>query len=140
MNSDLQDLGGGLYNRLRSASFEASTINKLTELTDTKKYTTARIKRAIWNSFFGVTSSFVKDLPCYTQVLGMDEIGKTILKEMKKVSDFPVVTKPSAFSFLNKTAMEQKLLCDVADSVFQLTKPVSPSGNLALKTTPFIVK
>ena len=72
--------------------------------------------------------------------LVVGDVGKTILKEMKKVSDFPVVTKPSAFSFLNKTAMEQKLLCDVADSAFQLTKPVSPSGNLALKTTPFIVK
>ena len=137
---DIQDAGGGLYNRLRNASFEANTINMLTALADTKKYTTARIRRAIWNSFFGVTSSFVKELPNYTQALSMDGIGKTILKEVKKVSDFPILTKPSSFDFLCDAATKQKLLCDKADSVFQLTKPKAPSGNLALKTTPYVVK
>ena len=138
--SDIHDAGGGLYNRLQKASLEANDIHTLTVLADTKKYTAARIRRAIWYSFFGVTSSSVKELPAYTQILAMDKVGKTILKEIKKVTDFSVITKPSSYAFLSDTARCQKILADKADSVFQLTKPKQPSGNLALKTTPYILK
>lgn len=135
----IHDAAGGLYNRLQNASFEAETISKLTELADTKKFTSARIRRAIWYSFFGVTSSKISEDPCYTQVLAMDNIGKTILKEIKKVSSFPVLTKPSSYSKLSEKAKEQKSLSDKADSVFQLTKPEFKSGTLSIRTTPFIM-
>ncbi len=137
---DIHDAGGGLYFRLQKASLSASDINSLTVLADTKKYTTSRIRRAIWYSFFGVTSSSVKELPLYTQILAMDKVGKTILKDIKKVSDFPVLTKPSSVELLPDNAVHQKILSDKADSVFQLTKPKQFSGNLALKTTPYIKK
>ena len=137
---DIHDATGGLYNRLQNASFEASTISKLTALADTKKYTTARIRRAIWYSFFGVTSSEVKELPLYTNVLAMDNVGKAILKEVKKTSDFPVVTKPSSYDFLPDTAKRQKEKSDRADSIFQLTKPTHISGSYSLKCTPYIKK
>lgn len=136
---EFHDAGGGLYNRLKNASFEATTISKLTELADTKKYTTARIRRAVWFSFFGVTSSEVKELPLYTQVLAMDNVGKAILKEVKKISCFPIVTKPSSYSFLSDSAKHQKELSDKADAIFQLTKPNSVPGNLSLVTTPYIM-
>lgn len=138
--SDIHDADGGLYNRLRNASFEATSISKLTELADTKKYTSSRIRRAIWCSFFGVTSSEVNELPAYTQVLAMDNVGKSILKEVKKMTDFPVVTKPSSYDFLSERAKRQKELSDKADSVFQLTKPKATHGNISLKTSPFVLK
>ena len=137
---DIHDAGGGLYFRLQKASISASDINSLTVLADTKKYTTSRIRRAIWYSFFGVTSSSVKELPAYTQILAMDKVGKTILKDIKKVTDFPVLTKPSSFESLSDAAVRQKTLADKADSVFQLTKPKANPGNLALKTTPYIME
>ena len=137
---DIHDAGGGLYFRLQKASISASDINSLTVLADTKKYTTSRIRRAIWYSFFGVTSSSVKELPAYTQILAMDKVGKTILKDIKKVSDFPVLTKPSSVESLPDAALHQKMLADKADAVFQLTKPKATPGNLALKTTPYIMK
>ena len=138
--SDIHDADGGLYNRLRNASFEVASISKLTELADTKKYTSSRIRRAIWYSFFGVTSSEVKELPRYTQVLAMDNVGKSILKEVKKMTDFPVVTKPSSYDFLSERAKRQKELSDKADSIFQLTKPETTYGNISLKTSPFVLK
>lgn len=137
---DIHDVGGGLYFRLQKASFLANDIKSLTALADTKKYTTARIRRAIWYSFFGVTSSSVKELPAYTQILAMDKVGKTILKDIKKTSDFPVLTKPSSYESLPDDAVRQKMLSDKADAVFQLTKPKPSPGNLALKTTPYIMK
>jgi len=138
--AQIHDADGGLYNRLQNASFEASSISKLTEIADTKKYTSSRIRRAIWYSFFSVTSSEVKELPKYTQVLAMDSVGKSILKDVKKKTDFPVITKPSSYEFLSETAKRQKELSDKADSVFQLTKPEAPHGNISLKTSPFILE
>lgn len=137
---NIHDADGGLYNRLQNSSFEASTISKLTEIADTKKYTSARIRRAIWYSFFGVTSSDVNELPMYTQALAMDGVGKSILKDVKKMTDFPVVTKPSSYDFLSAAAKRQKEMNDKADSVFELTKPEPPHGNLSLMTSPFILK
>ena len=138
--AQIHDANGGLYNRLQNASFEASTISKLTEIAGTKKFTSSRIRRAIWYSFFGVTSSDVKELPQYTQVLAMDNVGKSILKDVKKKMDFPVVTKPSSYDFLSAAAKRQKELSDKADSVFQLTKPDLTHGKLSLKTSPFVLK
>ena len=136
----IHDTSGGLYNRLRNASFEADTIQKLIEIADTKKFTTARIRRAIWYSYFGVTSSKILEKPRYTQVLAMDSVGKSILKEIKKMAKISVLTKPSAASKLTETALEQKLFSDKADSVFHLAKPSFVSGNETLRTTPFIMK
>ena len=136
---EIHDAGGGLYNRLQSASLKANSISSLTELADTKKYTTARIRRAIWYSFFGVTSSEVKQYPLYTQVLAMDNVGKAILKSIKKVSDFPVVTKPSAYDFLSESAKRQKEKSGMADAIFELTKPIPGEGDNYLRRTPFIM-
>ena len=134
------DAEGGLYNRLYNASFKADSITSLITLTDTKKYTSAHIRRAMWFSFFGVTSSDVKERPEYTQVLAMDSVGFAILKEVKKIGGIEVVTKPTSVSNLSRTALRQKELSDKADFIFQLTKPTHTDANIALKTSPYIVK
>ena len=75
-NIVFHDAAEGLYNRLYKNSFEASNISALLELSETKNYTRARIRRCMWNSFFGVTSSDVKTLPMYTQVLAINKVDK----------------------------------------------------------------
>ena len=134
------DARGGLYNRLKKASIEATDIETLISNAETKKFTNARIRRAIWYSFFGVTSSDVKDLPRFSQVLALDTKGRALLKAIKRKSDFPLITKPSAVDSLDFCALEQKKRLDVADSVFQLTKPKAVSGKDALRRTPFVKK
>ena len=140
MQSNIHDAKGGLYNRLYNASFKANTLSSLITLAGTKKYTAARIRRAIWYSFFGVTSSTVKELPAYSQVLAMDEVGMTILKEVKKISAFHILTKPSDYSSLSDAAKSQKVLSDKADSIFHLAKPNPPSGSTSLLTSPYVMK
>ncbi len=137
---DIHDTAGGLYNRLYENSFKVGTIKDLITLTETKKYTRARIRRAIWYSFFGVTSSKVKELPEYTQILAMDLVGQKILKEAKKVTDFPILTKPSKCELLTEKGRLAKELSDAADSIFALSKPTETDGKLALRTTPYIKK
>ena len=134
------DARGGLYNRLKNASVEAADIKSLVSITETKKFTNARIKRALFYSFFGVTSSDVKVLPSFSLVLAFDKKGRALLKSIKMKSDFPLITKPSATDSLPELAMKQKRLLERADSVFQLTKPKSVSGADALRRTPFVKK
>jgi len=135
---EIHDAKGGLYNRLRSKSYEANTIENLVSLSETKAFTKSRIRRAIFNCLLSVTSSQVKELPLYTQILALDAKGRAALKAIRKQSDFPILTKPSDTDVLSEAAKRQKVKSDEADSVFQLAKPQPPCGNYSIKFTPFV--
>ena len=139
-DADIHDAKGGLYNRIRSMSFSADSISSLIELTKTKKYTTARIRRAVWYSYIGVTSSDVKRMPTYTQVLAMSSRGAALLKRIKSGAEIPILTKPSKTDTLGCDACYAKALADRADSVFQLAKPAMGSAYEWLRFTPFVEK
>lgn len=138
-SEDYHDANDGLYNRLYNISFEANDITSLLKLSETKNYTKARIRRALLNVFFGVTSSVVKALPKFTQILAMDSIGMHLLKQVKK-TEFKILTKPSAYEHFDEIEMNQKRLSDTADAIFELTKPIPKHGKSVLKFTPFIKK
>ena len=137
---DVHDTAGGLYNRLRELSFKATTIESLICAAESKNFTKARIRRALFYSLLGVTSSQFKDLPAYTQLLALDSRGRAMLKTIGKHSSFPVLTKPSDFEKLPETAVPQKEFADRADAIFQMTKPTQKDGNSALRFTPFVKK
>ena len=136
---DIHDAKGGLYNRLKKMSFEAKDISSLIVLSETKKYTTARIRRAIWYSYFGVTSSDVRELPTFTQVLALDKVGRILLKNIETDEKFGIITKPSS-CMRDALGERQKQLSDKADILFQLSKPKRDSGNSVYKRTPFVKK
>lgn len=138
--TSIHDAGNGLYNRLISASYKASNISSLLALTETKKFTRARIRRAIWYGFLGVTSSDVKTAPRFTQILAMDSIGISRLKTVRKTDSFSILTKPADYKHFDNVALCQKKLSERADSVFELTRPKPKEGNNALKLTPFVKK
>ena len=93
----------------------------------------------MWFSFFGVTSSDVKEPPAFTRVLGMNSVGRGILKEVKKIGKISVLTKAADESSLSDNAKTQKMLSDKADSVFQLTKPALTDGSYSIRKSPFVL-
>ena len=134
----LHDLNDGLLYRLKDASFKTNNIETLVKLTTTKKFTTARIKRAIWYSYFGVTSSEILSLPEYTQLLALDTDGRDLLKRIKKLSDFPILTKPSRLNSLSEKALLQKARSDEADSIYHLSHPTFVDGAVSVRFTPYV--
>ena len=134
------DADDGLYNRLCTLSMKTNSISSLAAMAETKKHTRARIRRAIINSFFGVTSSLVKELPAFTQVLAMDDVGRRALKRIKKTTDFPCITKPSDYTNLSDAVIAQKELSNKADAIYALTLPGEVSGTYHLTFTPFVKK
>ena len=139
-SEEIHDAKGGLYNRLKSASLEANNISALVRLSETKKFTNARIMRAIWCSFFSVTSSDVRNVPEYTQILALDGIGRACLKETRGRTKIQILTKPTDTAALSEVGRRQKALSDRADSIFHLTRPSEVSGAYSLTYTPFVKK
>ncbi len=134
------DCDGGLAHRLYNSSLQAADINQLITLALTKRYTNARIRRAILNFYFGITSSDVKNLPNYTQVLAMDGKGRRKLKEMKSHSRIEILTKPADFTSLSAEAQAQAETSNRADRIYSLAKPIISSGDEFLRATPFCKK
>ena len=137
---DIFDADYGLYNRLCTLSMKTNSILSLATSAETKTHTKARIKRAIFNSFFGVTSSIAKELPAYTQVLAFDEIGRKALKRIKKTTDFPCITKPADYDTFSDVVIRQKELSNKADSIYVLALPKDVPGTFHLTFTPFVKK
>ena len=134
------DADDGLYNRLSKLSMKTNSISSLATMAETKKHTKARIRRAIINSFFGVTSSLVKEPPAFAQILAMDEIGRQALKRIKKTTCFPCITKPSDYTDLSDIVISQKELSNKADAVYALSLPGEIPGTFYLTYTPFVKK
>ena len=135
---DIHDTNGGLYNRLKDLSFKANSIESLICSAESKNFTKARIRRTLFYSLLGVTSSQFKDLPAYTQLLAFDLRGRAMLRTIGKQSHFPILTKPSDTSKLSSLAVSQKMISDKADSIFQMSKPMPKDGNSALRFTPYV--
>lgn len=137
-STDIHDAGGGLYNRLCQMSMTATSISALVSMTETKKYTKSRIRRAMWNSYFGVTSSEVRELPAYTQVLAMNTKGRSLLKKAKKVSGIPIFTKPSSYKDSERTVVYQKENSNRADAIYDLSRKKPISAGFSLTYTPYV--
>jgi hypothetical protein len=68
----------------------------------------------------------------------MDKIGRSVLKRIKKMSDFPVITKPSSYKDLGDEVIKQKELSGKADSIYGLALKNPNSGRFPLTFTPYV--
>ena len=89
----IADVNDGLENRLCDAVKNATTLNELYDLVNTKRYTMSRIKRIVLRSYLGIEGTNA-EMP-YIRVLGFNDKGKELLKEIKAKSNLPIVTRPA---------------------------------------------
>ncbi len=129
----------GLYNRLLRNARKASTISDLITLSETKKYTKARIRRVLWNSLIGVTSSNVTTRPRFTQLLASDALGLAILKRTKKTATIKILTKPTRYDKSDPILVSQVEMSHKMDMFYSLAK-TGHSASEAVTSSPFIKK
>ncbi|MBR5534025.1 MAG: nucleotidyltransferase family protein [Ruminiclostridium sp.] len=96
----LPDSGEGLSDRLYGAAQQARTLEELYDLTKTKRYTHARIRRMVLWAFLGLTEADRPDALPYLRVLGFTPRGQKLLKKMKTAASLPVIVKPAHVSKL----------------------------------------
>ena len=131
---NISEIGGGLGEKILSASHDATTYEELVSLVSCKNYPEARVRRAILNILLGVTYDDLKAHPVYTTVLGFNEIGKEILSELRKKGKMPFITKPADAPQLERqTIIERR-----ADSLFTLAMPTKKGSGEFIKKHPFI--
>ena len=119
---EIADAGGGVGNRLIRVSREATTYEQMLEFAKTKRYTDAKLRRAVMFCMTGVKADDVKVLPEYTSLLGANENGRRLLSEARKSEGIRVITKSA-----NAPDCRQKELSFKLDCIFGLAtdKPLS---------------
>jgi hypothetical protein len=68
----------------------------------------------------------------------MDDIGKSLLKSIKKTANIAVITKPSSYIEYGDEVIRQAELSHKADSVYGLTLSSPNSGSFPLTFTPYV--
>lgn len=127
--SHLSDLSEGIENRLYSAVRKSSSLDELYSSVKTKRYTMARVKRLVLNAFLGVTNDFNEEFPPYIRVLGLNEIGREILKNAKLTASKPIYTLFSDFNSADEISKKfYSLECKATDLFYCFTENLMPCG------------
>lgn len=85
----------GLPQRLERAGKTCTSMEEFFESAKTKRYTRARLNRLVLWSYLGLSVADVPDTPPYIRVLGFNERGRQVLRQMKERTDLPILTKPA---------------------------------------------
>lgn len=93
----LPDCGSaeGLPRRLERAGKACTTVEEFFELAKTKRYTRARLSRLVLWAYLGLTAADIPEKPPYIRVLGFNERGREVLRQMKEAATLPIITKPA---------------------------------------------
>ena len=101
----------GLPQRLEKAGQQCTSVAHFLELTKTKRYTHARLRRLVLWAYLGLQADHIPATPPYLRVLGFNRRGQDILKAMKQNATLPILTKPAHARTLDepgRTLFEQE--------------------------------
>ena len=112
-----------------SASRSASSLEELYSLTKTKRYSHARIRRAIAALLLGIDASDCDGIPPYIRVLGFNAIGREKLRAMRSTAKLPIVMRAADIKKLNDRAKRISAIEERAADLFSLALPsIMPCG------------
>ena len=117
------DVSEGLENRIFKSIRLSTSLEELYSLIKTKRYTLSRIRRIILFAFLGINREDVYSSPPYIRILGFNNRGKHLLKELKNNSKLPIITKKSDVNSLNKNAKKIFDLEQVSSDLYNLSTP-----------------
>ena len=115
------EIGEGVEYKMRAAAREAKSFKEWTDACTSKRYPAGRIRRSAVHAALGLdhwTNRAAQRLgPPYIRVLGMNEKGRALLREMRERSALPVVTtygKAARVSpYAAKAARYEALACEL---------------------------
>ena len=126
----ISDVSEGLENRIIDCASKSFSIKELLESIKTKRYTMARIKRILLLVFLRITKSMQKKKIPYIKILGINKKGLEILKEAKKSSKLPIVSRLQEVKKLSKKAYDFfELECSISELYRFFTPNIKISGN-----------
>ena len=133
----IAELGNGLEHRLYEAAREACGLSDFFARAATKKYTDARIRRAVLYAMTGVLPSDLRAPVGYTTVLAANGTGCELLSALrKKENAIPVVTKPADGKSVSPRQYE---LSFAMESLFALAAPKIHGAGESVRKMPMIL-
>ncbi len=121
--TDVPDVSEGIEYRIVDAVRNSMSLVELFDRVKTKRYTHARIRRIILSSFLGITREDVESLPPYIRVLGFNDNGRQILKEMRNKALFPIIMKYGDIQYLDDRAKRVFSLEATSTDIYNLILP-----------------
>ncbi len=118
---NLPDISEGVENKLFSAIRVATSLNEVYNNVKSKRYTLARIRRMVLSAFLGIDNSFFMKKPEYVRVLGFNETGEEIIRQMRKLSETPLILKATEIKGLSVTAQKMFELENKATDLYLLS-------------------
>lgn len=134
------ECGGGVSGRLVRAAAESGNLADMLTAAATKKYTSARLRRAVIFALAGVMKADLDALPSYTTVLASDARGRSFLAAARKNTGITVLTRPSAaLRVEGDAARRQTELLLASEGLYSLALPVPRPAGSFMRQTPLCI-
>lgn len=134
------ECGGGVSGRLARAAAESGNLADMLTAAATKKYTSARLRRAVIFALAGVMKADLDALPSYTTVLASNARGRSFLAAARKKAGITVLTRPSAaLRVEGDAARRQTELLLASEGLYSLALPVPCPAGSFLRQTPLCI-
>lgn len=129
---DMSEMNDELYNRIKSAFDTSKTMKEVLESSKTVQYSMSKIRRAIIFAVLGV-SGWDLGKVSFTQVLGANETGREILKNIKNKCKIEIVTKPA------DCKLPQYEKSKKADALLMLSRQKILDANAFVTSSPIMI-
>ena len=124
----------GLINRIITLAHNSSSFEYFIDNLQTKKYTSAALRRAILYILLGIKQSDLDTAPTYTTLLGANEKGRAYLSSIKKNErNIIIVTKPADAEDCRQLELDKR-----ADSIYSMCFKHKKSSGFCTKKSPYI--
>lgn len=132
------DVSEGIENRIFSASKQSKRLFELYFYAKTKRYSHARIRRIVINSFLGVTAEDLQIPVPYIRVMGFNKRGAEILRIAKESAKLPVITKTADIASLGENAQKIFTLECAAGDIYALCTDDNLECGIERKYRPIV--
>ena len=129
-------MGGGLENRFFSIANESVSASEMFDKLKTKRYTDAKLRRAMLFCMTGVKTDDIRQLPEYTLLLGASSAGRALLASNRREQRIRVVTKPADAPDNTR----QYVLSSRLESLWGLARQKKLPADSAFKKSAYIKK
>ncbi len=131
------ECGGGLAGQIIGRAADFPSPEAFFEALRSRRYTDARVRRALLFGVLGITDGDLSAMPTYTALLGANRRGRAYLKAWQRANrnnaDLRVVTKPA-----DAPEGRQRALAERADALFTLCYPTPRAAGEMMKKGPVI--
>ena len=134
------DVSEGLEYRLVDAVSKSTSLSEAIENAKTKRYAHSRIRRIFLNAFLGVPYDLQLSEPPYARILAFNDTGRIIIKNAKKTSRIPIITKTASVKEESEKAIKLLALERNADAIYSLFMKNPISQGSTFVSSPIYIK